>query len=162
MSIPLSGYPGYAPASCLLCVDLFSTNNSMSPNGFPDRASWEKPCCMGDEQTQPLFQCRINTGPPSTTLAQRWSNIVPMAPVCCVNSLLEHFAAVAFNFSQQTSSSQQTRDIKPMLNQWWSTVYDADPTLIQHWANVSCETVVRSNVPLYISIKCYEMQWMGY
>ena len=33
---------------------------------------------------------------------------------------------------------QQTRYINPMLVQCWSTVYDAGPTLYQHWVDVSC------------------------
>ena len=37
-----------------------------------------------------------------------------------------------------TISSQQTRDIEPMLVQYWPAVYDVGPTLIQHWFNVSC------------------------
>ena len=32
-----------------------------------------------------------------------------------------------------TSHSQQTRDIDPMLDQCCATVYDAGPTLVQHW-----------------------------
>ena len=31
----------------------------------------------------------------------------------------------------------QTRDIDTMLFYCWSTVYNAGPTLIQHWINVS-------------------------
>ena len=38
----------------------------------------------------------------------------------------------------QTWLAQQTRDIDPMLNQRWSTVYDAGSTLSQHWVDVSC------------------------
>ena len=34
--------------------------------------------------------------------------------------------------------SQQTRGIHPMLFQYWSTVFDAGPTLKQHWANAPC------------------------
>ena len=34
--------------------------------------------------------------------------------------------------------TQQIRDIVPMLGQCWSIVYDAGPTLNQHWDNVSC------------------------
>ena len=34
--------------------------------------------------------------------------------------------------------SQQTRDVQPMLVQCWPTVFDAGPTLFQHWVNVSC------------------------
>ena len=34
--------------------------------------------------------------------------------------------------------TQQTRDIEPLLVQCWFTVHDADPTLNQHWLNVSC------------------------
>ena len=28
--------------------------------------------------------------------------------------------------------------VHPMLVQWWPIVYDAGPTLYQHWVNVSC------------------------
>ena len=42
---------------------------------------------------------------------------------------MTHFPAI---------TSQHTRDIHPLLNQCWSTVYDADQTLIQQWMNVSC------------------------
>ena len=35
-------------------------------------------------------------------------------------------------------SSQQTRNIQPMLLQCWPIVFDADPTLYRHWLNVSC------------------------
>ena len=34
--------------------------------------------------------------------------------------------------------AKQTRDIDPMLFQWWSTVCDAGLALKQHWVNVSC------------------------
>ena len=29
-------------------------------------------------------------------------------------------------------------NIHPLLDQCWSTVYDAGPTVIQQWVNVSC------------------------
>ena len=34
--------------------------------------------------------------------------------------------------------TQQTRDIDPMLDQYWSTGYDAAPTSVQHLVDVSC------------------------
>ena len=34
--------------------------------------------------------------------------------------------------------SQQTRDIHPMLFQCWPIVFDAGPTLKQHWVNAPC------------------------
>ena len=37
-----------------------------------------------------------------------------------------------------TRFTQQTRDIDPMLDQYWSTGYDAGPTSVQHWVDVSC------------------------
>ena len=37
---------------------------------------------------------------------------------------------------------QQTQDIDPVLAKCWPTVYDASPTLIQHWVNVSCTMVI--------------------
>ena len=35
-------------------------------------------------------------------------------------------------------TTQQTRDVDPMLVQCWSIVYDAGPTLNQHWVDGSC------------------------
>ena len=35
-------------------------------------------------------------------------------------------------------ASQQTRGIHPILFQCWHTVFDAGPTLKQHWVNVPC------------------------
>ena len=35
-------------------------------------------------------------------------------------------------------TSQQTRHIYPMFVQCWPTVYDAGPTLLKHWVDVSC------------------------
>ena len=35
-------------------------------------------------------------------------------------------------------SSQQTRDVHPVLIQCWSSVFDAGPTLNQHWMKVLC------------------------
>ena len=34
-------------------------------------------------------------------------------------------------------TTQQTRDVKPMLFQCWPTVFDVGPTIKQHWFNVS-------------------------
>ena len=45
-------------------------------------------------------------------------------------------------------SAQQTRDIVPLLFQFWSTVYDAGPTLNQQWDNVSCLLGVTKNETL--------------
>ena len=36
------------------------------------------------------------------------------------------------------SPTQQTRGIHPMLFQCWPTVFDAGPTLKQHWVNAPC------------------------
>ena len=35
-------------------------------------------------------------------------------------------------------TTQQTRGIHPMLFQCWPTVFDAGPTLKQHWVNAPC------------------------
>ena len=37
-----------------------------------------------------------------------------------------------------TCATQHTRGIHPMLFQCWPTVFDAGPTLKQHWVNASC------------------------
>ena len=38
----------------------------------------------------------------------------------------------------EVQTSQQTRYLEPMLGQCWPIVYDAGPTLAQHWFKVSC------------------------
>ena len=38
----------------------------------------------------------------------------------------------------QWAPTQQTLHIDPMLDQCWLTVYDVEPTLVQHWVYVSC------------------------
>ena len=51
------------------------------------------------------------------------------------------FVAKTFIFSHSWSISvitQQTRGIQPMLAQCWPIVFDAGPTLYQHWLKVSC------------------------
>ena len=35
-------------------------------------------------------------------------------------------------------TSQQTRQINAIFDQCWHTVYDAGPTLVKHWVDVSC------------------------
>ena len=40
-------------------------------------------------------------------------------------------------FFKQLCTPKQTGDIDPMLNQCWSTVHDAGPTLVQHCVDVS-------------------------
>ena len=37
-----------------------------------------------------------------------------------------------------TMGSRQTRDIEPLLDQYWASVVDGGPTLNQQWLNVSC------------------------
>ena len=41
-------------------------------------------------------------------------------------------------FCRKCIQSQQTRYIDSMLGECWPTVFDVDPTLTQHWVNVSC------------------------
>ena len=36
------------------------------------------------------------------------------------------------------SATQQTRNIYPMFDQCWPTVYDVGPTLVKYWLDVSC------------------------
>ena len=40
-------------------------------------------------------------------------------------------------FKAQTRNAQ-TRGIHPMPFKYWPTVFDAGPTLEQHWVNASC------------------------
>ena len=54
--------------------------------------------------------------------------------------------------------SQQTRDIDLMLDQCWATVYDAGPTLVQHWVDVSCLPGMGMDVPAHT---CPEVRTLG-
>ena len=42
------------------------------------------------------------------------------------------------NLTNKGITSQQTRGIHPMLFQCYPTVFDAGPTLQQHWINTVC------------------------
>ena len=60
-------------------------------------------------------------------------------------SLALHVSHVSIDLSSKCVWSvssqhhaQQTRDVGPLVGQCWSSVYDAGPTLDQHWAKVSC------------------------
>ena len=66
--------------------------------------------------------------------------IVIMSPLCTqkgrhIGSLL---TAHDVCFSVCECAGVQTRHVHPMLGYCWLTVYDADPTLAQYWATVSC------------------------
>ena len=45
--------------------------------------------------------------------------------------------------------SQKTRDIDPMLDQCWATVYDAGPILVQHWVDGPCLPGKGMDVPAH-------------
>ena len=48
-----------------------------------------------------------------------------------------YMQAGALHYYIEFTATQQTRDIAPVLFQWWDSVADAAPTLKQHWVNVS-------------------------
>ena len=62
-----------------------------------------------------------NVGPTSSTLVQHCTNVIQMFCVCWPAHLCP--------------GVQQTQDVESTLVYRWSTVYDAEPTLNQHWSN---------------------------
>ena len=59
--------------------------------------------------------------------------------------------------SQTCAQTQQTRDIDPKLNQWWATVADGGPTLIQHWMRIHVvfSEMLLTYVPLIVKTTPY-------
>ena len=43
-----------------------------------------------------------------------------------------------YKIQVHVTTPQQRRDVHPLLDQKRASVYDAGPTMIQHWMNVSC------------------------
>ena len=57
------------------------------------------------------------------------------------NCLLFKWTVTAFRHCKTVelyNNKHQTRVTDPLLNQCWSSVYDAVSTLIQQWVNISC------------------------
>ena len=75
----------------------------------------------------PTILHRIKDSPPS----MKWKSAI-QSSVCMVCGV--HCLPLV----SREMSSQQTRDLHPMLVQCWPTVYDVGPTLKQHWMSVSC------------------------
>ena len=67
-----------------------------------------------------------------TMVDRRCTNVIQMF---CV-SLVADTSGLKVLINIQATFTQ--RDIHPMLNQCWASVVDAGPTLILHWAIVSC------------------------
>ena len=51
--------------------------------------------------------------------------------------ICKHCSVWRYN-SKTGKTTQQTRDIHPVLVKCWDSVADRGPTLYQHWVNVSC------------------------
>ena len=50
--------------------------------------------------------------------------------------------------SPQYPPTKQTRDIHPVLVEWWASVVDGGPTLHQQWVNVSCLLESQLSLPV--------------
>ena len=58
----------------------------------------------------------------------------------CIGALCGAMGLViarAIGHGRQLVVARQRRDFHRMLYQWWASVYDAGPPLIQHWVKVS-------------------------
>ena len=79
------------------------------------------------------------------------SRLRPRDPCATRSSLvwITHTDAILVNGSHPDwyPAGQRTRDVYPMMVQCWPTVYDAGPTLNQHWFNVTCLLGMRTYRP---------------
>ena len=80
-------------------------------------------------------QCCFNVGTPSSTLAQHWNSIGRMPRVC-----------------------KHKRGIQPKLFQCWHTVFDAGPTLKQHWMNAPCLQTQTGHSPKAVSMVAHRLR----
>ena len=73
--------------------------------------------------------CCINAGPASQAVDQHWNNTgsLVFAPVS---------KPVTPTIPRNDHPSKQGNYIQPIPDRRWRTVYDAGPTLSQHWVNV--------------------------
>ena len=67
----------------------------------------------------------------STITSKNITLIIQIPVSICVIYIIFHCELIS-------TTSQQKRDIDPMLYQCCSTVYDAGPTFVQHWVDVLC------------------------
>ena len=91
-----------------------------------------------------------------------WTVKIKTLTQCYVNSGLtpqtrDHHSANVGSCCQAVFSS--STDILPMLFQWWASVFDAGPALIQHWVTVSCFSAQLSELGDLQGV--YEWYWWG-
>ena len=60
------------------------------------------------------------------------------SPDKTLNGLVTHIQRHHDTCDQQARPSQKTRDIGPMLHQYWASVVDDGLALVQHWVDVLC------------------------
>ena len=91
-------------------------------------------------------RCRFNVGLQSAISARHYLNIRIRTVWCARSSRVVqgHKAPFSGYVAACTITpclvlpQHCTRDIDPMLNQCWASVYDASPTLNHHWVNFPC------------------------
>ena len=91
-----------------------------------------------------------------------WTVKIKTLTQCYVNSGLtpqtrDHQSANVGSCCQSVFSSNT--DILPMLFQWWASVFDAGPALLQHWVTVSCFSGQLSELGDLQGV--YEWYWWG-
>ena len=99
---------------------------------------------------KPLIKCRINVGPPYTTLAQQWPCIGSMACVFWgpsrVRTLVTDLTQIAGSTSAEKPSTPAHR--WPYATKCWATVTDGGPTF----------SSVRPG-HIWVSFFCFHARW---
>ena len=109
------------------------------------------------DKQQRLFTCKVNNYgcvPLKTTHTQTTvsvylkseqfvlldfsSNTITSNCKCFTLKVSSHCCLPLHNSSAVSEEPSKTRDTHPVLLQYWSTVFDAGPTLIYHWMNAPC------------------------
>ena len=114
-----------AALACILCI-----------GGGPDAVV--KADCLESQRSQ------VHASADQGSIHASHSSHHPQDVILAQFSLCMHEDGLnPHSFHLLLHAFQQTRDIYPMLFQCWATVFDAGPTLNQHWVNGWCLLVCR-------------------
>ena len=117
---------------CLLCWLIEPVSTAKSPTTL----------CPANTTRQP------NAGSTLVYRRRLWPSTIQHWTVVSVGSVVSTVYKLAlsrcllnvgyFMLAEVRTHTQQTQYVEPMLVYCWFTVYDAEPTINQHWPNVLC------------------------
>ena len=60
-------------------------------------------------------------------------------PRMCANCSVRHPAVYEYPTMHAITSTHLQRNVGSMLAQCWFSIFDAEPTLVQHWISITCQ-----------------------